>query len=111
MAEEIGKATIQLASDYFLNSKALHEGKSMHIEAIEKQTEFFEKDRERALAYHKIELETAILHHNEEIAKSMELHSKDMILSKKALLIQSISELERHFAQLDADLVNATKVK
>jgi hypothetical protein len=58
------------------------------------------KQSERQDNYlHKIELETAQM-----------LHDFEIDMSRKSFLMQTFSELEKHFVQLDADLVTATKV-
>ncbi len=52
--------------------------------------------------------------HREELENALQLHrdelSKVMLQSKKEHLMGTYSQLESHFVQLDADLVNALKV-
>jgi hypothetical protein len=63
-----------------------------------------------AIAIYKLSHNQAQKHHDIGIRQSEEFHEKGVDLAKRQHLMTMFSELERHFIELESDLVSAIKV-
>ena len=71
--------------------------------------EFHKAELEAARAQHKESIELAKIQHEREYLLAKNVHKNDLTLAKQTHLMSTFAEMEIHFAQLDADLTNATK--
>lgn len=101
--------TGQLATGILHHSAALRTAHAHHEQEVEQAQKLHEKELTSAQLMHKYELKHAREVHEVEMKKARDYHQREVLLSKQAQLMSHYSELERHFVQLDADLVNASK--
>ena len=101
--------TGQLATGILHHSASLRTAQAHHEQEVDHAQKLHEKELTNAQLMHKYELKHAREVHEKEMKKARDYHQREVLLSKQAQLMSHYSELERHFVQLDADLVNASK--
>jgi hypothetical protein len=101
--------TSQLATGIIHHSASLRTAQAHHEQEVDQAQQLHEKELTNAQLMHKLEIKHARDTHEREMKKARDYHQREVLLSKQAQLMSHYSELERHFVQLDADLVNASK--
>ena len=101
--------TGQLATGMLHHAAALDTAQSHHEQEVEQAKKLHEKELLNAQLMHKLEMKHNREVHEREMKKARDYHQREVLLSKQGQLMSHYSELERHFVQLDADLVNASK--
>lgn len=101
--------TGQLATGILHHSASLRTAQAHHEQEVDHAQKLHEKELTNSQSIHKYELKHAREVHEKEMKKARDYHQREVLLSKQAQLMSHYSELERHFVQLDADLVNASK--
>ena len=102
-------AGVNLATDVIYNEKERSRATTFHEQELRKAEELHDKEIELAKRQHEESLRKAQEFHQKELKAAETLHKNETFLSKQTLLMSTLADMEMHFAQLDADLVNATK--
>jgi len=105
-ALDVGISAVQ---EYVAQSASMSQSKKLHESETGLARELHEKECAISWEQHEREMKIAREFHENELAMSKEYHTRDHHLNKQIHIMSTLSELERHFAQLDADLVNAAK--
>ena len=101
--------TGQLATGMLHHTATMNTAQMHHEHEVEQAKKLHEKELLNAQLMHKLEMKHSREVHEREMKKARDYHQREVLLSKQGQLMSHYSELERHFVQLDADLVNASK--
>lgn len=101
----LGLAAVNLGVDLLYNEADKHRSVQQHEKELACAKQMHKEDLDLAHKLHKEDMEKSRRMHDAD----MEVAKRDMFLNKQTHLMSTFNELEMHFAQLDADVVNATK--
>ena len=105
----LGVAVVNLGTDVLYNERERLRAEKYHQSEIEHAQQCHLEELKVAHRQHAESLELAKKQHWDDITQAKTAHKRDITLSKKTHLMSTFAEMEIHFAQLDADLTNATK--
>jgi len=96
-------------TEYVSQNASMSQTSKIHEKETGLAREMHELEVKISWEQHEREMQAAMKFHEAELKIAKDFHVKETFLNKQIHLMSTVSELERHFAQLDADLVNASK--